>query len=260
MYKPLKNLKRSTATRLVFLMLVISVNFNISPALSQTPQQKIINTQYQSWFSINVTGRFNKKWGFIVDVHERRNNFLSNNSFHFIRAGVNYWLKDNVTLTAGYAHLWLAPSVLGWTKFANENRLYQQVQLTSKVGKITMLQRLRNEQRWQKKITNNKPTGVNRFTNRARYLLSFTIPVFKNVYYPSLIFSDELCMQAGKEVVYNTFDQNRLFVGLKQPLSKVLNLDFGYMQIKQQKASGYQYDLSHIFRLFFYYTPDFRKK
>lgn len=254
MCNKLNILTKAAPTRLIILMLVIIINLNVTPAFSQAPPQKIINTQYQSWFSINSTTRLTKKWGFVLDAHERRNNFLSDNGFHFVRAGVSYWLKDNLTLTAGYAHLWLAPSVQGWTKYANENRLYQQVQLTSKVGKISILQRLRNEQRWQQKIANDKPTGQNKFTNRARYLLSFTVPVFKNAHYPSLVVSDELCVQAGKEVVFNTFDQNRLFLGLKQPLSRSLSFDIGYMQIKQQKASGYQYDRSHIFRLFFYYT------
>jgi len=30
------------------------------------------------------------------------------------------------------------------------------------------------------------------------------------------------------------------------------------MQVFQQKASGYQYDLNHTLRLFFYWTPDWR--
>jgi hypothetical protein len=66
-------------------------------------------------------------------------------------------------------------------------------------------------------------------------------------------------VQFGKAIDLNTFDQNRLFVGLKIPIKPDLSFDVGYMNILQQKPSG-QYDLSNIFRLFFYYTPDFRKK
>jgi Protein of unknown function (DUF2490) len=123
-----------------------------------------------------------------------------------------------------------------------------------------MLQRLRSEQRWQQKIVNDEATAQNKFTNRFRYLLSFNIPVFKNPKFPSLVVADELCVQFGKEVVYNTFDQNRLFTGIRQKITKDLNFDLGYMLVKQQKASGYQYDVNNTFRWFFYYTPDFRKK
>jgi hypothetical protein len=122
------------------------------------------------------------------------------------------------------------------------------------------LQRLRNEQRWQQKIANDKATGQNKFTDRVRYLLSFTIPFSKNTKYPSLVMADELCVQFGKEVVYNTFDQDRVFIGIKQKLAKDLSFDLGYMFLKQQKSSGYQYDVNNTFRWFFYYTPDFRKK
>ena len=72
--------------------------------------------------------------------------------------------------------------------------------------------------------------------------------------------SDELAIQFGKEVVYNTFEQNRVFFGIRQNITKTLSYDMGYMQVLQQKASGYQYDKNNTFRLFFYYMPDLRKK
>ena len=223
-------------------------------------QVKEVKKQDQSWFSVNSTVRLSDKWGFVADLHERRNNFLKDASFHFIRFGVNYWLKDNITLTAGYGHMWVAPSKSDWKTISNENRVYQQVQMTSKIGKVSLFQRLRNEQRWQQKIADDKLTGQNKFTDRVRYLVSFTIPVVKNPKYPALVVADELCVQFGKEIVYNTFDQNRIFVGVKQKVTKDLSFDLGYMRLKQQKASGYQYDLDNTFRWFFYYTPDFRKK
>ncbi|WP_460557597.1 DUF2490 domain-containing protein [Ferruginibacter profundus] len=227
---------------------------------SAQTKTKEINKQYQSWVSINSTARLYKKWGLSLDLHERRNNFFKDPSFHFVRAGINYWLKDNIILTTGYGHMWVAPSTAGWKTFSNENRIYQQAQITSKTGRISMLQRIRNEQRWQQKIVNDKATGQNKFTDRIRYLLSFTIPVSKKTKYPSFVVADELCIQFGKEIIYNTFDQNRVFIGIKQKCTKDLSFDLGYMLVKQQKSSGYQYDVNETFRWFFYYTPDFRKK
>lgn len=221
---------------------------------------KDVTHQTQAWLSLNSTVKVVKKWGFMFDLHERRNNFLKDNSFHFIRVGLNYWLKDNIILTTGYGHMWLAPTKPGWKTFSNENRIYQQVQMTSKIAKISVLQRLRNEQRWQQKIVNDKASGDNKFTDRIRYLLSFTIPVSKHPQYPSLVVADELCVQFGKEVVYNTFDQNRVFIGIKQKVTKDLSFDLGYMLLIQEKSTGYQYDHNDTFRWFFYYTPDFRKK
>jgi hypothetical protein len=185
---------------------------------------------------------------------------LADPSFYFLRAAVNYWIKDNLTVAAGLGQMWVAPTTSGWHHFAIEKRIYQQGQLSSKLGKVGIVQRLRNEQRWQEKIVNDKFTNSYKFTDRIRYLLSLNIPVSKNKYYPSITLADELAIQFGKEVVYNTFDQNRIFIGLKQQVCKNLSFDIGYMLVYQEKASGIQYDKNNTFRWFFYYTPDLRKK
>jgi hypothetical protein len=190
----------------------------------------------------------------------RRNQFIADPSFYFLRGAINYWITDNITLAAGYGKMWLAPTTAGWKKFVQEDRMYIQIQSISKLGKISLLQRLRNENRWQQKMVNDSFSGNYKITDRIRYLLSVTIPVFKNKKYPSLVVSDELAIQFGKEVVYNTFEQNRMFFGIRQNISKNLSYDLGYMQVMQQKATGYQYDKNNTFRLFFYFTPDLRKK
>ena len=46
---------------------------------------------------------------------------------------------------------------------------------------------------------------------------------------------------------------------MKQTLSRSWSFDLGYMLVYQQKASGYQYDLNHTLRWFFYFSPDYRK-
>ena len=77
---------------------------------------------------------------------------------------------------------------------------------------------------------------------------------------PRLVLSDEILFQFGEEIVYNTFDQNRFFIGINHRLNKNWTFDFGYMPVFQQKSTGYNYDLNHTIRLFFYLSPDLRKK
>jgi hypothetical protein len=226
--------------------------------LGQVHAEKEVNKQTQSWFSINNNFRFNEHLGLLLDLHVRRNDFVSQDSFYFTRIGVAFMPNSKVLLAAGYAHMWLAPTKEGWNTFSNEDRIYQQAQLSSKIGNVSVLQRIRNEQRWQEKITNDVPTGDNRFTNRVRYLVSFNIPIFKKSSMPSLVISDEILIHFGKEVVYNTVDQNRFFIGIKQNISPKLSFDFGYMNVYQQKYSGYQYDSNHTLRLFFYYNNSFK--
>ncbi|KFC60997.1 hypothetical protein FEM08_01190 [Flavobacterium gilvum] len=206
----------------------------------------------QTWVSLNSVTKFSDHWGIAGDVHIRENGFFESNNFYLLRGGIAYIPNASVSITGGYAHMWLAPTKEGWSTYADENRIYEQAQLITKIGKVSVLQRLRNEQRWQEKMANDTPTGELRFTNRVRYLASFNIPIFDDKKMPSLVLSDEILIHFGKEVVYNTFDQNRLFIGIKQNVNPKLSFDLGYMNVYQQKYTGYQYDMNHTIRLFFY--------
>lgn len=42
---------------------------------------KVINQQSQAWVSINSVVRLTNKWGFVADVHERRNHFFADPGF-----------------------------------------------------------------------------------------------------------------------------------------------------------------------------------
>ncbi len=122
-----------------------------------------------------------------------------------------------------------------------------------------LLLRLRNEQRWKDEVADDALTGGHAFSDRVRGLASFAIPVSERPTAPSLVLSDEVLLQFGSGVVLNTFDQNRLFAGIKRGLGHDWSFDLGYMLVYQEKAVGYQYDLNHTLRWFFYFTPDLRQ-
>jgi hypothetical protein len=230
------------------------------PCFAHGQSAREVNEQYQFWGSLNSTTRLTDRLGVIADVHVRRNDFLAEPSFDFLRFGAHYWATAKLTLTLGYAHTWQAPTCDGCEAWADENRIYQQLQYVTRLGKITLVQRVRNEQRWKETVKGDVPTGETAFTDRVRYLASFTVPVSANPKVPSLVFADEIAVQFGRGVVYNTFDQNRLFLGIKQALGRSWSFDLGYMLVYQQKAGGQQYDLNHTLRWFFYFTPDLRKE
>lgn len=221
-------------------------------SFGQTQTKKVINEQIQTWVSINTVTKFSDHWGIVADAHIRSNEIFKTDNFYFLRGGISYIPIPAIAITGGYAHLWLAPTKEGWSTFSDENRIYQQAQMVTKLGKVSVLQRLRNEQRWQERIVNDVSIGENRFTNRVRYLVSLNIPAFKKKTAPLLVLSDEILIHFGREVIYNAFDQNRLFVGIKQSINPKLSFDFGYMNVYQQRYSGNQYDMNHTLRLFFY--------
>jgi len=233
-------------------MLIFIAFFSIF-GFGQVQNKKVINEQAQSWISLNNTITFNKNWGVLADFHLRRNDFVNTDSFYLVRGAAAYITESKQVLALGYGHMWIAPSNPYYHNFTNENLTYQLFQFNSRIGSVSVLHRFRNEQRWQQVMVNDNWSGDNRFSDRLRYLISFDIPIFKKKTLPRLSISNEILIQFGKEVVYNTFDQNRFFIGIKQSISPKLSFDFGYMNVYQEKKSGYQYDMNHTLRLFFYY-------
>ena len=239
---------------LIFLLFTPS----IVQAQTIVPTEKETTTYVQSWISINSAFRFSNRWGAVSDFHVRRDNVFKNDYFYFVRAGGVYWVNDKYPIIAGIAHLWLAPYD-GNSQWTNENRIYQQWSAVTPQGVISILHRIRLEQRWRDVIINDVVMREKQFSTRLRYLASFEIRLVENPKGPKLIISDEVLVQFGKAIVNNTFDQNRFFLGLKIPLNDKLSCDVGYMNVLQQSLTGYQYDLSHIFRLFFYFNLNMAK-
>lgn len=224
--------------------------------ISQTQTEKVINHQQQTWLSLNNTIMLDKHWVALADFHVRRTDFVDSESFYLVRGALGYVTDSKQLLALGVGHFWFAPTNPDFKNYTNEDFTYQLYQFTSKIGNVSVLNGFRNEQRWQQIMVNDSYTGDKRFTNRLRYLLSFNIPIFKNKKMPTLAISNEILLQVGKDVVYNTFDQNRFFIGIKQAVTPKLSFDFGYMNVYQEKKSGYQYDMNHTLRLFFYYKND----
>jgi hypothetical protein len=73
---------------------------------------------------------------------------------------------------------------------------------------------------------------------------SAQFPLSKRPFQPnslSLVLNDELHVNFGKQIIYNYFDQNRFFTGFNYHVNKHDNLQFGYMYLFQQLASGNRY-------------------
>jgi Protein of unknown function (DUF2490) len=238
----------------------ISIAFLLFTFYLSAQRPREVQTQNHFWWSINTNSKITDRWSIIADFHIRRTNFLANNNFYYVRLGAGYSFNENLSIAGGAGHMWLANRNGATELFSNENRIYQQIQLNKEFGKITASNRLRIEERWQQKVINFQLTDAYRFTTRFRYQFALTIPVTKNKYVPAIALADEVMLQVGKEIIYNTFDQNRVFAGIKQQLTSSLSFDFGYMLVYQQKITGYQYTRANSLRWYFYWKPDLRKK
>jgi len=242
--------------RVVILALTIAYGFQVKAQVVE----KVVIPQTHFWISTNNVYRFSDKFALLSDVHIRRTDFMKNPSFYFLRGGARFWLEPKMHVSGGYAHMWLAPTTPGWTTFADENRLYQEMVMVGFFNKSSVLFRIRNEQRWREKIENDMSTGNYGFNTRLRMLVSISIPLSENPKVPKIMVANEIHINLGKQVVFNTFDQNRFTIGINHRISKQWRYDFGYMAIYQEQSNGFTYNLNHTIRLFFYGGFDFRKK
>lgn len=217
----------------------------------------------QLWFGYLNQTRLSNKFGLWGDFHLRsKEDFTDNLSQIIIRPGITYYVNDNTKLTLGYAYVNFYPAE-GHTNVSQpEHRIWQQVQWHTKFTKTRLMQWLRLEEKYRRKILNDSALAKGySFSYKIRYNLFWEIPFSQqpeNKF--SFVLNDELHINFGKQIVYNYFDQNRFFAGFKFNLNKSDNLQLGYMNQFQQLSAGNTYRNNHVIRLFYFQNFDVRSK
>jgi hypothetical protein len=227
--------------------------------------QKQSTSENQVWLSYNNQTRLSNKWGLWGDFHLRtKENYFDDFSTGIARVGLMYYVTDNTKLTAGYAYVHHFPQE-GHTDIGRpEHRPWQQVQWHNKFPKLRLMQYLRLEERFRRKIKDNDELSDGYLFNwRTRYNILVNFAFNKKPFAPKTIswfISDEVHINFGKEIVYNSFDQNRLFGGLQYHANAHDVLQFGLMYLYQQLASGNKYRHIYAPRISYFHNLDLRKK
>lgn len=195
-----------------------------------------------------------------MDIHYRlTDDFIREKTIGIARFAYIYYLSDGVRAMAGYA---FAP------RFSNtgvsqipEHRPWQQLLWIGKKQGFTLTQSFRIEQRFRRKVTDGELADEYNFNWRFRYNFSFAVPLVgkelapKN---PFLLLSNDIHINAGKNVVHNYFDQNRLSIALGYQFTSHLNAHLGYLFVFQQEAEAGRYLHINAIRLYVIHSLDFR--
>jgi hypothetical protein len=224
--------------------------------------QKETDVRSQVWWGYFNQTRFSEKSGMWVDLQLRLNEFMSQKSVSIARVGYTYFVSDQFRITAGYGYI---------THFASndalphvpEHRPWQQLQWFDKKKNISMAQYFRVEERFVRRVSNGELTDETRFTWRFRYNFFIGFPLKGTAITaktPFLFFNDEILISAGKNVVNNYFDQNRVFTGLGYQFTGGLNAQLGYLFVFQQLPAGNQYVHVNGIRLSVFHNLDLRNK
>ena len=71
----------------------------------------------------------------------------------------------------------------------------------------------------------------------------------KNSRYLKTIVYEEILLNAGKSIVKNTFDQNRVYAALQYGINPKIAIELGYLNSFQQRSSGIDFYNRDIIRL-----------
>ncbi|RPG78978.1 MAG: DUF2490 domain-containing protein [Crocinitomicaceae bacterium TMED135] len=222
---------KKTTFILIFSLLFTNTNFSQSNSI--LPDDYLGN-----WLMYFGTHHLNDKYSIHYET-QLRNYELTNNFFQLLpRVGLNYKIDDNSMVTAGYAFI---PTQTdfdeGWgNNMVTENRIWEQFILRNSIGSIKIRHRYRLEQRWVKNGNNTS------YKNRARYMLSFKIPLSKKEDFPLFLsVYDEIFINISDE----PFNQNRLYTALGYQFNTNANVQLGYLK-HHNTAAGIIQNLNRL--------------
>lgn len=200
-----------------------------------------------AWYMYFGNFRFSESpWAIHGEVQFRNHNVLGDLDQLLLRTGLQYNLKSGqASFLAGYASITSGAPGESSTTF-HENRIYQEVLLRQKLGKVGLTHRYRYEQRWIDDLD---------FRTRFRYFLAVNVPLNKK----DLSEKGSLYLQVYDEIFINLkkvsenvqyFDRNRLYLGLGYRTSKNLALQFGLMEQTNNIFSKTQLQFGAYHQLF----------
>lgn len=241
---------------LVALLLIQNISFGQTSTTTAHAQQL--------WTAYANQTRISDRWGLWLEAQLRtQDEYTKNFSQSIIRPGVTYYLNNNSKFTLGYAFVNHFPADGHSDISRPEHRIWQQFQWHTPYKTVRTMQWLRLEERYLHKLKDGKLADGYSFGLRTRYNFMLQVPLNKKAFAPHTLaahFNNELMVNLDKKVVYNYFDQNRLFVGLAYHNNAHDNIQLGYLNIFQQLAAGNAYKITHAIRLSYFHNVDLRKK
>lgn len=245
---------------IVCLIFIVGLDYAAEAQVVKNTTQ--VNQVWTGYFS---QVRFSDKWGLWTDLQLRtKENFTDNFSQSLVRFGLTHYLTDNTKLTLGYAWINHFPADNYAYVSRPEHRIWQQIQWHTKHPRLRLMQWLRLEEKFRRKVVSATTLGDDyNYSWKLRYNFLLNVPLGNKAFAPktvSFVATDELHINFGNEIVYNYFDQNRFFIGFSYPINAADNIQFGYMNLFQQLASGNSYRNIHAARVFYFHNLDLRKK
>jgi hypothetical protein len=230
--------------------------------------QKQIDNQTHAWVMYTGNHRLSEHWGCHTEYQWRRSDIFDHWQQSLMRLGVDYYTNTGTQVTLGYG--WIKTFPYGAqpiSHYNNEHRIWQQLILKSKSGRVDFQHRYRLEQRF----IENWVVGTDGlysmdgfvFRQRVRYRFMATVPISRKEMADNTLFLavyDEPFLGFGKGIGKNILDQNRLYGAIGWRFNKNFNVQLGYLNQYIVKTDGIKAERNHTLQIGITYNLEFSSK
>ncbi|MCZ2356373.1 MAG: DUF2490 domain-containing protein [Bacteroidia bacterium] len=219
--------------------------------------QKQVSDQQLTWNTYMFAVSFPKQWGAQFETGERFFWQPMRQYQTYIRTNVNYTFP-NSTWGAMVGGAWFLQSANSphLANYISISELRPYFGFTNKqpLKYFNIEQRYQVESRFFQNTNADKTALASGFhfgNFRFRYRLQFLIPILKLEHNRELRLrtGTEIFFNAGKNIVYNVFDQSRVFTAFQFRFSPKFTIELGYLNSFQQTPAGKTFYQRHFWLL-----------
>tara|TARA_R110002049_G_scaffold209020_2_gene379589 strand:- start:7883 stop:8635 length:753 start_codon:yes stop_codon:yes gene_type:complete len=214
------------------ILLCIFTLFTIVPVTAQ----EVVDNDLRTWLTLLNRLTINEKWSVTNEVHERTNQFFSEQGQFLVRPSIDYHLTENAEFSFGYSYIHMSPANDDIIQLDNyEHNVWEQLNFKFYVGKFEIQNRLRQEHRWVGNLSNNGSENLvdgTNYSNRFRFRLTISRDIYEFKNKKTRLFVnafDELWINQNSRLLPTEFTRNWLYVGAGITFDKNTKLQLGYM-------------------------------
>lgn len=211
------------------------------------------------WIGLNVDLRLNKRWSLLTESELKRKDFMASPNAFFACLGVQYRIMKGLNAHVAVGRQWVVADEPFSLVVMGETRLQVQAVAHQSIGRFRFRERIRNEFRWLDRLPNDPKTGKE-FHDRIRVLLGMEFRPFRKTSLPSFIAYDEFLEETATSFHHPAFDQNRIFIGLRQPITQALAAESGYIHVYASSGSPGISERHDVLKIGFNWSPALHKR
>jgi hypothetical protein len=230
--------------------LFLTCSFFYAQTEKNINQQSLLWTRYYNQIDLN------NKWSLHSEFDNRIFiNTIKENLF-MLRINGRYKINKNTEIGSGFSYFSVSTQDPEINSNFNipEYRGQQDITWKKEFENSTLIQRFQIEERFFHNANKQSLLPGTKYNWRFRYRFQADFYWWKKKdQYLKTIAYDEIMINAGRNIIKNTFDQNRIYGAFQYGINKNIALELGYLKSFQKRASGVDYFDRDIIRFTFFH-------